>query len=103
VRNRADNPYVIVGRRPGEHLVNLQKPWRRIRKLAKLDDVHLHDLRHSYASVGAAKRGSLPMIGRLLGHNHTRTTARYAHLAADPVDQLNAEIGDTIGAALGLP
>lgn len=97
-----DNPYVIVGRRPGEHLVNLQKPWRRIRKEAGLDDVRLHDLRHSYASVGAAQRGSLPMIGRLLGHNHTRTTARYAHLAADPVDELNAGIGKTIANALGM-
>jgi integrase len=96
------NPYVIVGRRRGHHLVNLQKPWRRIRKEAKLNDVRLHDLRHSYASVGAAQKGSLPMIGRLLGHNHTRTTARYAHLAADPVDQLNASIGDTISKALSM-
>ena len=95
-----DNPYVIVGRRPGACLVNLQKPWRRIRRAAGVDDVRLHDLRHSFASVAAAQKGSLPMIGRLLGHNHTRTTARYAHLAADPVDQLNAEVGVAIAAAL---
>lgn len=96
----AGNPYVIVGRRPGACLVNLQKPWRRIRALAGLDDVRLHDLRHSFASMAAAQRGSLPMIGRLLGHNHTRTTSRYAHLAADPVDKLNAGVGEAIAAAL---
>jgi len=50
----ADNPYVIAGRRAGSHLINLQKPWRRIRALAGLDDVRIHDLRHSFASVAAA-------------------------------------------------
>lgn len=96
------NPYVVVGRRPGEHLVNLQKPWRRIRVEAGLGDVRIHDLRHSYASVAAAAKGSLPMIGRLLGHNHQNTTARYAHLADDPVDDLNAAVGERIARAIGL-
>ena len=96
------NPHVIIGRREARHLINLQKPWRRIRAEAGLDDVRIHDLRHSYASVGAAQKGSLPMIGRLLGHNHQNTTARYAHLADDPVDDLNASIGQTIAQAIGL-
>jgi integrase len=48
------NPYVICGEKPGHHLVNLEKPWRRIRKVAKLEDVRLHDLRHSFASVAAS-------------------------------------------------
>ena len=42
------------------------------------------------------------MIGRLLGHNHQNTTARYAHLRDDPVDELNATIGATIAAAIGM-
>nr|MBC8267150.1 tyrosine-type recombinase/integrase [Rhodospirillaceae bacterium] len=48
-----NNPFVICGDREGAHLVNLQKPWRRVRKKAKLEDVRLHDLRHSFASVAA--------------------------------------------------
>ncbi len=96
------NPYVIIGRRAAAHIVNLEKPWRRIRQEAGLDDVRIHDLRHSYASVGAAARGSLHMIGRLLGHTHQNTTARYAHLGPDPVDDLNATIGATIAEAIGL-
>lgn len=97
-----DNPLVIIGRRPGACLVNLQKPWRRIRAEADLCDVRLHDLRHSFASVAAASRGSLPMIGKLLGHSHTRTTARYAHLSDDPVDGLNNSVGERIAAAIGM-
>jgi integrase len=79
------NPYVICGDRPGRHLVNLEKPWRRIRRAAKLDDVRLHDLRHSFASVGASGGQSLVIIGKLLCHSQPATTARYAHLADDPV------------------
>ena len=79
------NPFVFVGRKEGQQLVGIQRIWRRIAKAAKLDDVRIHDLRHSLASVGAAGGLSLPIIGKLLGHSQPQTTARYAHLAADPV------------------
>jgi len=81
-------------------LVNLQKPWRRIRKAAGLDDVRLHDLRHSFASVGAAGGMSLPMIGALLGHSQPQTTHRYAHLAADPLRAASETIASQIAGAL---
>jgi len=89
------NPYVIVGSVDGQHLVNIQKPWRKIRKRAGLDDVRIHDLRHSYASVAASNGASLPIIGQLLGHNEVQTTQRYAHLAATPVRQANDAVGNT--------
>ena len=94
------NPYVIVGGKTGAHLVNLEKPWRRIRKTAGLDDVRLHDLRHSFASVGAGSGMGLPMIGKLLGHSQPQTTARYAHLDHDPVKVANEAIGRRIAAAM---
>ena len=96
------NPYVIVGNVDGSHLVNLQKPWRHLRALAGLDDVRIHDLRHSFASVAAATGASLPMIGALLGHSQPQTTARYAHLASDPLHRLNQEIGDVIADAMAV-
>lgn len=94
------NPYVIVGRFDRERLINLQKPWRRIRALARIADVRLHDLRHSFASVAASTGGSLPMIGKLLGHNHPLTTARYAHLADDPLRALNEKVAGAIAEAM---
>ncbi|WP_119462714.1 site-specific integrase [Rhodospirillaceae bacterium SYSU D60014] len=96
----AGNPYVVFGERLGSHLVNLEKPWRRIRAKAKLDDVRLHDLRHSYASFGTAGGLSLPMIGKLLGHARSETTNRYSHLADDPVKAANEAIGRRIAAAM---
>jgi len=94
------NPYLIAGGKPGSHLVNLQKPWRRVRKAALLTDVRLHDIRHSFASVGAAGGHSLPLIGGLLGHSQPATTARYAHLAADPLKAASAAIASQIEAAM---
>ena len=95
------NPYVLPGRMEGEHLVNLQKPWRRIRKAAGLETVRIHDLRHSFASVAAASGASLQMIGKLLGHTNPQTTARYAHLADQPVQSLNDEVGGWIAKVTG--
>jgi integrase len=94
------NPYVICGERQGQHLVNIEKPWRRIRAAAKLDDVRLHDLRHSFASVAASGGQSLIIIGKLLGHSQPATTARYAHLADDPVRAASDAVGKHIAAAM---
>jgi integrase len=95
-----NNPYVITGAKQGAHLVNMEKPWGRIRKQAGLEDVRLHDLRHTFASVGAGAGLSLPMIGKLLGHTQAQTTARYAHLAADPIKQAASMVADTIAGAM---
>jgi integrase len=100
IERHESNAFVIVGQESCSHLVNLRKPWHRIRKQAGLDDVRLHDLRHSFASIGANIGLSLPMIGKMLGHNHAATTQRYAHLAADPVKEAVDKIGVTIAAAL---
>ncbi len=94
------NPYVIAGGKPGRHLVNLQKPWRRIRAKSGLDDVRIHDLRHSFASMAVAGGLSLPVIGALLGHTQPATTQRYAHLAADPLKQAANLTGNRIAAAM---
>ena len=80
-----DNPYVIAGKVPGRYATDLQAPWRRIRARAGLDDVRIHDLRHTYASNAVSSGMPIQMVGRLLGHTQIQTTMRYAHLADDPV------------------
>ena len=50
-----------------------------------LNDVRIHDLRHTFASGAVMMGESLPMIGKLLGHTQPQTSARYAHLADDPL------------------
>ena len=93
-----DSPWVIPGREPGRHLADLQPPWERVRERVGLEDVRIHDLRHSFASRALALGESLPMIGKLLGHTQVQTTARYAHLARDSVKASASRIADSIGA-----
>lgn len=94
------NPYVIRGAKAGTHLINLEKPWRRLREKAGLADVRLHDLRHSFASAGAVNGLSLPLLGALLGHTQPATTNRYVHWVAEPVRQANEVVGQYLSAAL---
>lgn len=95
-----DNPYVCPGVKPGQHLVGLPRAWARIQKRAGLERVRIHDLRHSFASVGAAAGLGLPIIGAILGHTQAATTQRYAHLANDPLQAAAEEITQRIAEAM---
>ena len=92
------NPWVIVGAKPGAHLPSLAVYWSWVREHAGLEDVRIHDLRHSYASRALALGEGLTMIGRLLGHTDVESTARYAHLAQDAEKVSAAKVGASIGA-----
>ena len=88
---------VIVGQRFGRPLANFDSHWKVIRERAGLNDVRLHDLRHSYASRALALGESLPSIGKLLGHRKVATTAKYAHLVRDAEKAAAARVGASIG------
>ena len=95
------NPWVIVGKKPGTHLSTITADWYRLRAHAGLDDVRIHDLRHSYASRALAAGESLSMIGKLLGHADIQSTARYAHLARETERLSAARVGGSISADIG--
>jgi len=80
IPHKRGNPFVFPGQRTGSRLVNLQKPWRKLRAIADIEDVRIHDLRHTYASLAVSQNLSLPIVGKLLGHKSTKSTERYAHL-----------------------
>ena len=98
--------FVIAGKPPKDKRdaerprSDLKKPWEAIRRSAKLDGVRIHDLRHSFASVGAGAGLGLPIVGKLLGHTQASTTQKYAHLDNDPLRRATNTIGATLAAAL---
>lgn len=94
------NPWVIVGTLSGGRLSDLQPFWQRVRARVGLKDVRIHDLRHTFASTAVASGQGLPMIGKLLGHTQVQTTARYAHLAADPIKTAADQVAGSIAAAM---
>ena len=83
------------------HFQGVEKVWRKARIAAGFPELRLHDLRHSFASVGLARGDALPVIGAILGHADVKTTSRYAHLADDPVklaaDAIAREVADALG------
>ena len=95
------NPWVITGILAGKRLTDLQHFWTRVRARAGLKDARIHDLRHTFASTAVASGQGLPMIGKLLGHTQVQTTARYAHLAADPVRSAADSVASSLQQALG--
>ena len=94
-------PWVFPGSKPGRHMSYLHDSWRRLLDRAGIENLRIHDLRHSYASGGLLVGGGLPMIGKLLGHNKVQTTARYAHLANDPLKAAANRIASRIAEVAG--
>lgn len=94
------NPYVFPGLVPGKPIRDLGHLWERLRKRADIGDMRMHDLRHHFASTAAGQGFSLPMIGALLGHKDSATTARYAVMADRAARQANEQVGRVIAEAL---
>jgi integrase len=82
------------------HFQGTPKLWLKVRKRAGLEDVRLHDLRHSAASFGLAGGLGLEVIGKLLGHADIKTTRRYAHLSEGYVRAAAESMAEDIAALL---
>lgn len=93
------NPYILPGQAKGKHLVNIDKPWQRVRKAAGIEDVRLHDLRRTVGSWLAQAGNSLHLIGRVLNHANPATTAIYARFGQD---QVRAALEDHSKRLLGI-
>jgi integrase len=79
------NPWLFPGDVPGQPVKEIRRFWRRIQKVAQIEDARIHDLRHTFASLLVSGGASLEMIGKLLGHTQLQTTQRYAHLLDAPL------------------
>jgi len=95
--------FVIYGTRPDKPRADLKRPWKRVCDRAGLNGVRLHDLRHTFASNAVSNGMSLPMIGALLGHRSTSTTARYAHIAESPLKRALDEMSQPMTKAISKP
>ena len=94
------NPYVFPSPTTGRPSASLHFPWKRIRARAALDDVRLHDLRHSFASALVNDGQSLYTVQQLLGHANVKATQRYAHLSKDTLVNAAQAMGKLVGPIL---
>jgi integrase len=89
-------PFLFPGNAPEKPLVDIKKFWKRLRQEVGIEDVRLHDLRHTYASNLVSQGFSLHIVGRLLGHTQPQTTARYAHLDDGALREATEAFGRTV-------
>jgi integrase len=95
-----DAGWVFPSRDKRKPFTGLEKIWDRVRNLAGYPNLRIHDLRHSFASMGLARGNALTVIGALLGHSDVKTTARYAHLGDDPLRAAVSEISGAMADAM---
>ena len=101
---RTSSPYVFPSPTdPSKARTSELSLWRKVRRQAGIEDVRLHDLRHTFASHAAMQNVPLPVISRLLGHAGTRMTLRYAHVGDREIEAAAERIGTAIAKILEEP
>ena len=91
--------WVFPSLKANTHTVNITKSWHKIRRLAGLEDLRIHDLRHAAASIAVNEGVTLPIIGKVLGHTQARTTERYAHVNDKRAIDATNKIGKVVSGA----
>ena len=76
--------------------------WYRVRREAGIEDVRLHDLRHTHASHAVMNGVPVPVVSRLLGHSNTRMTLRYAHLGDRDIEAAAERVGEAVADLIGI-
>jgi integrase len=96
LRRRSNSEWIIAGDGDG-HLIGYWYMWEDLLERAKIKDLRVHDLRHSYASYAITQANlTLPQVGALLGHASPQTTARYAHLMDEAAAAMAAKVAALI-------
>jgi len=94
--NKNNSQYLFPGKVEGKPLQEVKTFWSKVIKEAKLENVRIHDLRHTHASHLVSSGLSLSIVGKLLGHTQAATTQRYAHLADEPLRKATSMFGDKL-------
>jgi integrase len=95
LRAKSNSEWIIQGDGDG-HLIGYHRMWAQLLKDAKIENLRVHDTRHSFASLGLSAGLSLPQIGGLLGHASPQTTQRYAHLMDEAAAGMAAKVAALI-------
>lgn len=76
----------VFANRYGKRRTHFNATWQRIKTKANIDDFRFHDLRHTFASyLISSKKVGLFTLQKLLNHQSSAMTQRYAHLMDEPL------------------
>ncbi len=96
IRRRPDCPFVCPGPTGDKPMGQFDKSWERICKTAKIENLRVHDLRHSFGAIAAGAHLGLNVIGALFGHTQAQTTQRYAHVVHDAQRAATETVGNIL-------
>lgn len=94
------NPFVFPCPGGAGHIVDPRRVFEQALKMAKIADFHIHDLRHTYASILVNAGVPLYNVKELLGHKDITVTQRYSHLADASLRASTAKVADRIRSAI---
>ncbi len=101
---RGNSPYVFPSPRDPTRPRSDDLPlWYRVRREAEIENVRLHDLRHTFASQAVMNGIPVPVVSRMLGHSNVGMTMRYAHLGDREIEAAAERVGEAIAELMGLP
>ena len=97
IKGRRDLPgrWVFPGVN-GQHRRSLRAAWADLRLRAGIEDVRIHDLRHTAASLMLSAGVPLDHVGQVLGHTQAQTTLRYAHLSDEASKAATDKLGEVL-------
>ena len=100
---RAGSPFVFPSPRDPARPRGPDLPlWYRVRRKAGIEDVRVHDLRHTMASHAVMNGVPVPVVSQLLGHSNVQMTLRYAHLADRDIEAAAERIGKAVGVLMNI-
>ncbi|MGB3751898.1 MAG: tyrosine-type recombinase/integrase [Arcobacteraceae bacterium] len=94
---QSNTPYLFPSSVSNKPYTSIYRSWNTARTKARLEDVRIHDLRHSYASALVNAKCSLYEVQKLLGHSSIRMTQRYSHLSNETLMSAASKAGELFG------
>ena len=101
-QSRGESEFVFPSPSYAERPRQTLSLWDSVRRDAGIEDVRLHDLRHTLASHAVMNGVPVPVVSRLLGHSNVRMTLRYAHLADKDIEAAAERIGAAMAQVMAL-
>ena len=87
LESKGKSDYLFPSPVTGKPYTSITRPWYRLRKVAGIPQIRIHDLRHGFASLLVSGGRSLYEVQQILGHSDPKVTMRYAHLSAKALQE----------------
>jgi len=94
------NPYIFPGLKIGTHIANPKRLFNTMKRKAEIEDVCIHTLRHTFATLSISAGTDLYVVQSQLGHASYKTTQRYAHIAPQRIKAATENVAKEIGLAI---